>query len=136
MKRIKFEVIVTDNGVTITDRDRLFYNISATECGMIENLQCDYDNSSFVYEMLSHSCNVIATEFEDLVSILEGNNEKPQPVVSKYAEVLFDPASDYESYRELLRRGHKETIEIAAEMFSNIEESKKNIKISHLNEKS
>ena len=120
MKRIKFEVIVTDNGVTITDRDRLFYNISATECGMKENLQCDYDNNSFVYEMLSHSCNVIATEFEDLVSILEGNNEKPQPVVSKYAEVLFDPASDYESCRELLRRGHKETIEIAAEMFRNI----------------
>lgn len=78
MKRIKFEVIVTDNGVTITDRDKLFFNISATECGMKENLQCDYDNNSFVYEMLNHSCNVIASEFEDLVSTLTNNLKKQE----------------------------------------------------------
>ena len=41
MKRIKFEVIVTDNGVTITDRDRLFYNFAVKDGGMTDNLQCD-----------------------------------------------------------------------------------------------
>lgn len=41
MKRIKFEVIVTDNGVTITDRDRLFYNFAEKDGEMKDNLQCD-----------------------------------------------------------------------------------------------
>ena len=41
MKRIKFEVIVTDNGVTITDRDRLFYNFAVKDGEMTDNLQCD-----------------------------------------------------------------------------------------------
>ena len=43
---------------------------------MKENLQCDYDNNSFVCEMLTHSCNVIVTEFADLVSILINNPKK------------------------------------------------------------
>lgn len=41
MKRIKFEVIVTDNGVTITDRDKLFYNFAVKDGEMTDNLQCD-----------------------------------------------------------------------------------------------
>jgi hypothetical protein len=41
MKRIKFEVIVTENGVTITDRDRLFYNFAVKNGEMTDNLQCD-----------------------------------------------------------------------------------------------
>lgn len=41
MKRIKFEVIVTDNGVTITDRDRLFYNFAVKDGEITDNLQCD-----------------------------------------------------------------------------------------------
>jgi hypothetical protein len=73
MKRIKFEVIVTDNGVTITDRDRLFYNISATECGMKENLQCRLNKDSFAYEMLNNECNDIAVSFMEAVDILKNN---------------------------------------------------------------
>ena len=61
---------------------------------------------------------------------------KLPPVASKYAEAYLDPTGHEEDYRELLRRGHKETIELAAEMFRNIEESKKYIKISHFSEKS
>lgn len=41
MKRIKLEVIVTDNSVTITDRDRLFYNFAVKDGEMTDNLQCD-----------------------------------------------------------------------------------------------
>lgn len=41
MKRMKFEVIVTDNGVTITDRDKLFYNFAVKDGEMTDNLQCD-----------------------------------------------------------------------------------------------
>lgn len=41
MKRIKFEVTVSDNGVTITDRDRLFYNFAVKDGEMTDNLQCD-----------------------------------------------------------------------------------------------
>lgn len=73
MKRTKFEVIVTDNGVTITDRDWLFYNIIATECGMKENLQCRFNKDSFVYEILNNECNDIAVSFMEAVDILKNN---------------------------------------------------------------
>lgn len=47
-----------------------------------------------------------------------------QPIVSKYAELLFDPSIDYEEYRELQRRGNEKLVEEAAEMLRNIEESR------------
>lgn len=47
-----------------------------------------------------------------------------QPIVSKYAELLFDPSIDYEEYREFQRRGNEKLAEEGAEMFRNIEESR------------
>lgn len=47
-----------------------------------------------------------------------------QPIVSKYAELLFDPSIDYEEYRELQRRGNEKLAEEGAEMFRSIEESR------------
>lgn len=47
-----------------------------------------------------------------------------QPIVSKYAELLFDPSIDYEEYRELQRRGNEKLAEEGAKMFANIEESR------------
>ena len=47
-----------------------------------------------------------------------------QPIVSKYAEVLFDPSIDYEVYREFQRRGNEKLAEEAAELLRNIEESR------------
>lgn len=128
MKRIKFEVIVTDNGVTITDRDRLFYNFAVKDGEMTDNLQCDIPKGTEDERVIRSRCMDIV---RDLLIIDRTLNQNSQPVVSKYAELMFDPAIDYEEdYRELLRRGHKETIELAAEMFRNIEESKKHIKMN------
>lgn len=73
MKRLKFEVIVTDNGVTITDRDRLFYNVSTIDGERKENLQCRLDKDSFAYEMLNNECNDIAVSFMEAVDILKNN---------------------------------------------------------------
>lgn len=134
MKRIKFEVIVTDNGVTITDRDKLFYNFAVKDGKMTDNLQCDVPKGTEDECVIRSRCMDIV---RDLLIIDRTLNQNSQPVVSKYAELMFDPAIDYEEdYRELLQRGHKETIQLAAEMFRNIEESKKYIKISSLSEKS
>lgn len=47
-----------------------------------------------------------------------------QPIVSKYAELLFDPSIDYEEYRELQRRGNEKLAEEADEMLRSIEESR------------
>ena len=47
-----------------------------------------------------------------------------QPIVSKYAELLFDPSIDYEEYRKFQRRGNEKFAEEAAEMLRNIEESR------------
>lgn len=47
-----------------------------------------------------------------------------QPIVSKYAELLFDPSIDYEEYREFQRRGNEKLAEEGAEMFRSIEESR------------
>ena len=47
-----------------------------------------------------------------------------QPIVSKYAELLFDPSIDYEEYREFQRRGNDKLREDAAEMLRSIEESR------------
>jgi hypothetical protein len=47
-----------------------------------------------------------------------------QPIVSKCAELLFDPSIDYEEYRELQRRGNEKLAEEGAEMFRSIEESR------------
>lgn len=47
-----------------------------------------------------------------------------QPIVSKYAELLFDPSIDYEEYREFQRRGNEKLLEEAAEMLRSIEESR------------
>lgn len=47
-----------------------------------------------------------------------------QPIVSKYAELLFDPSIDYEEYRELQRRGNEKLAEEAAELLRSIEESR------------
>lgn len=47
-----------------------------------------------------------------------------QPIVSKYAELLFDPSIDYEEYREFQRRGDEKLAEEGVEMFRNIEESR------------
>lgn len=47
-----------------------------------------------------------------------------QPIVSKYAELLFDPSIDYEEYREFQLRGNEKLAEKGAEMFRNIEESR------------
>lgn len=47
-----------------------------------------------------------------------------QPIVSKYAELLFDPSIDYEEYREFQRRGNEKLAEEAAEMLRSIEESR------------
>lgn len=133
MKRIKFEVIVTDSGVTITDRDRLFYNFAVKDGEMTDNLQCDVPKGTEDECVIRSRCMDIV---RDLLIIDRTLNEKQQPVVSEYAEAYIDPTGHEEDYRELLRRGHKETIQLAAEMFRNIEESKKYIKISPLSEKS
>lgn len=47
-----------------------------------------------------------------------------QPIVSKSAELLFDPSIDYEEHRELQRRGNEKLAEDAAEMLRSIEESR------------
>lgn len=47
-----------------------------------------------------------------------------QPIVSKYAELLFDPSINYEEYRELQRRGNEILAEEGAELLRNIEESR------------
>lgn len=128
MKRIKFEVIVTDNGVTITDRDRLFYNFAVKDGEMTDNLQCDIPKGTERECVIRSRCQNIVRDLLIIDRTLEGNNEKPQPFISKYAEAYIDPTGHEEDYRELLRRGHKETIEMMAAMFRNIEESKKKIK--------
>lgn len=74
MRRIKFEVIVTDNGVTITDRDKLFYNASTTDNEEKGNLQCDINKESFAYEMLTHECSVLAMTFKNLLYTLKENS--------------------------------------------------------------
>lgn len=130
---MKFEVIVSDNGVTITDRDRLFYNFAVKDGEMTDNLQCDVPKGTEDECVIRSRCMDIV---RDLLIIDRTLNEKQQPVVSEYAEAYIDPTGHEEDYRELLRRGHKETIQLAAEMFRNIEESKKYIKISPLSEKS
>lgn len=133
MKRIKFEVIVTDNGVTITDRDRLFYNFAVKDGEMTDNLQCDIPKGTEDECVIRSRCMDIV---RDLLIIDRTLNEKQQHVVSEYAEAYLDPTGHEQDYRELLRRGHQETVKLAAEMFRNIEESKKYIKISPLSEKS
>ena len=47
-----------------------------------------------------------------------------QPIVSKYAELLFDPSIDYEEYRDFQRRGNEKLAEEGAELLRNIEESR------------
>lgn len=47
-----------------------------------------------------------------------------QPIVSKYAELLFDPSIDYEEYREFQRRGNEKLAEEGSKMFRSIEESR------------
>ena len=47
-----------------------------------------------------------------------------QPIVSKYAELLFDPSIDYEEYRKLQQGGNEKLAEEAAELLRNIEESR------------
>lgn len=136
MKRIKFEVIVTDNGVTITDRDRLFYNFAVKDGEMTDNLQCDVPKGTEDECVIRSRCMNIVRDVMVIDRTLEEKNEKPQPIVSRYAEAYLNPTGHEEDYRELLRRGHKETIEMMAEMFRNIEESKKKIKISSFSEKS
>lgn len=143
MKRIKFEVIVTDNGVTITDRDRLFYNFAVKDGEMTDNLQCDVPKGTEDECVIRSRCMDIVRDLHIILGILNKNAFKGgklppflPPFVTKYAEAYLDPTGHEEDYRELLRRGHKETIELAAEMFRNIEESKKYIKISHFSEKS
>lgn len=128
MKRIKFEVIVTDNGVTITDRDRLFYNFAVKDGEMTDNLQCDIPKGTEDERVIRSRCQNIVRDLLIIDRTLEGKNEKPQPIVSRYAEAYLDPIGHEEDYRELLRRRDKETIEMMTEMFRNIEESKKNIK--------
>lgn len=138
MKRIKFEVIVTDNGVTITDRDKLFYNFAVKDGEMTDNLQCDVPKGTEDERVIRSRCMDIVRDLQIILGTLNKDafkEGKLPPVASKYAEAYLDPTGHEEDYRELLRRGHKETIEMAAEMFRNIEESKKKIKISHLSEK-
>jgi hypothetical protein len=140
MKRIKFEVIVTDNGVTITDRDRLFYNFAVKDGEMTDNLQCDIPKGTEEECVIRSRCMNIVRDLHIILGALNKGaflgGKLPPPVVSKYAEAYLDPTGHDEDYRELLRRRDKETIEMMAKMFRNIEESKKNIKISHLSEKS
>lgn len=54
MERIKFEVIVTDNGVTITDRDRLFYNFAVKDGEMTK---IDSDAMRVVSRACEIACN-------------------------------------------------------------------------------
>lgn len=140
MKRIKFEVIVTENGVTITDRDKLFYNFAVKDGEMTDNLQCDVPKGTEDERVIRSRCMDIVRDLQIILGTLNKDAFKggklPPPVVPKNAEAYIDPTGHEEDYSELLRRGHKETIELAAEMFRNIEESKKYIKISPLSEKS
>ena len=140
MKRIKFEVIVTDNGVTITDRDRLFYNFAVKDGEMTDNLQCDVPKDTEDECVIRSRCMDIVRDLQIILGTLNKDaflgGKLPPPVVSKYAEAYLDPTGHEEDYRELLRRANKETVKLAAEMFRNIEESKKYIKITPLSEKS
>lgn len=63
MKRIKFEVIVTDNGVTITDRDRLFYNFAVNNGEMTVNLQCDVPKDTEDECVIRSRCMEIVRDF-------------------------------------------------------------------------
>ena len=93
MKRIKFEVIVTDNGVTITDRDRLFYNFAVKDGEMTDNLQCDIPKGTEDECVIRSRCMNIV---RDVMIIDRALNEKQQPIASKYDSLLFDRAIDYE----------------------------------------
>ena len=133
MKRIKFEVIVTDNGVTITDRDRLFYNFAVKDGEMTDNLQCDVPKGTEDECVIRSRCMDIVRDLHIILGNLNKNAFKGgnlPPFVPKYAEAYIDPTGHEEDYRELLRRGHQETVKLAAEIFRNIEESKKYIKMN------
>ena len=131
-----FHVRVWDNDVFIHDK----YNLDYASMAEMEGFQCNYREGTKEYADLRRVCGEIAEKFKELGALLKENSSKggnlPTQNVPKYAEAYIDPTGHEEDYRELLRRGHKETIELAAEMFRNIEESKKYIKISPLSEKS
>ena len=128
MKRIKFEVIVTDNGVTITDRDRLFYDFAVKDSEMTDNLQCDVPKGTEDECVIHSRCIDIVRDLWIILGTLNKDAFKdgklPKPIVSKYAELLFDPSIDYEEYRELQRRGNEKLAEEATEMLRSIEESR------------
>ena len=93
MKRIKFEVIVTDNGVTITDMDRLFYNFAVKDGEMTDNLQCDIPKGTEDECVIRTRCQEIVRDF---MVIDRTMNENSLPALSKYGSLLFDRAIDYE----------------------------------------
>lgn len=89
MKRIKFEVIATDNGVTITDRDRLFYNFAVKDGEMTDNLQCDVPKDTKDECVIRSRCMNIVRDLQIILGTLNKDaflgDKLPSPVVSKYA---------------------------------------------------
>ena len=74
MKRIKFEVIVTDNGVTITDRDRLFYNFAVKDGEMTDNLQCDVPKGTEDERVIRTRCQEIVRDVMIIDRTLKENS--------------------------------------------------------------
>ena len=86
MERIKFEVIVTDNGVTITDRDRLFYNFAVKDGEMTDNLQCDIPKGTEDERVIRSRCMDIVRNVMVIDRTMNENDS-----------LLFDRAIDYEN---------------------------------------
>jgi hypothetical protein len=99
---------------------------------MTDNLQCDVPKGTEDECVIRSRCLDIVRDLRIILGTLNKNALKggnlPPFVASKYAEAYLDPTGHEEDYRELLRRRDKETIEMMAKMFRNIEESKKKIK--------
>ena len=106
-------------------RDRLQELSKEELIDILVDIASVYVRASVLSRMSSANC------IQQCVNNVQTRNEQKvndslfsQPIVSKYAEVLFDPASDYEGYREFQRRGDEKLAEEASEMLRSIEESR------------
>lgn len=71
---------------------------------MTDNLQCDVPKGTEDERVIRSRCMDIVRSV--MVIIDRTMNENSRPVVSDYAELMFDPAIDYEEFVEILRQGN------------------------------
>ena len=98
--------------------------------GIIADISSVYIRASVLSRMSCANCIqqcVNNVQTENLNEQKINDSLFSQPVVSKYAELLFDPASDYEEYREIQRRGNEKLKEDVDKMLRSIEESRNNL---------